>query len=49
MAHSLLKRFELYSESEDAVKTLSKQIVHISKEESEDQLDSEEQILKFLA
>ena len=48
MAHGLLKRFELYGESEEVAKTLSKQVVEISKEESEDQLDSEDQILKFL-
>ena len=49
MAHSLLKRFDFYSDYNEAKKVLSKQIVKKSNEENEDQLVSDDQVLRFLS
>ena len=48
MAHSLLKRFELYTTFDDVKKVLSKQVIKTCTEENEEQIDTEEQILRFL-
>ena len=42
MAHSLLKKFEFYKTSEEAMKVLSKQIVKTSNEENENLLMTDE-------
>ena len=42
MAHSLLKKFEFYKTSEEAMKVLSKQIVKVCDEESENLLMTDE-------
>ena len=48
LAHNLLKRFEFYNNYEEAKKVLTKQIVKKSNDENEDQLVTEESIIRFL-
>ena len=49
VAHTLLKRFKFYKTCEDAQEVLNKQIIKNKTDEIEDQLVSDEQILRFLA